>query len=314
MKLSVHIVTYNSAEDINDCLQAVFKQTYPIREIIIIDNASTDGTKEQLQKYRERCRVSINSSNVGFAQGHNQAIQLSNADYYLVLNPDVVLHPDYLYHLMKIVENNPAVGSLTGKLLSAEHPDLIDSTGLDIKASRRCFDRGQGQPEANFNEPAEVFGVSGAAALYSRAMVEDISWKGEFFDETFFAYKEDIDVAWRAQIRGWTSRYVPEATAHHERGWKPKSRNSRPLFIRKYSYINRYQMMLKNESPLYMLRGAFRILPFEIASFGYMLLKEPQVLGAWVDLVRNIPEILEKRRHLMRGRKRGWKEIYRFFT
>lgn len=110
-----------------------------------------------------------------------------------------------------------------------------------INKARRAFDRGQGKAANAYDNPNEVFGVSGAAALYSSKMIKQISIDGEFFDEDFFAYKEDVDVAWRARIFGWGAAYVPGAIAYHERGWKTGSREKQPLFIRQHSFANRHQ-------------------------------------------------------------------------
>lgn len=294
--VSVHIVTYNSAKDIEDCLDGVFKQSYPIQQIIIIDNASKDNIREVLQAYEDRVHVVYNKENVGFAPGHNQAMRLSGADYFLVLNPDVTLDREYVSRLVSACEQNPKFGSATGRLLLKSNPQIIDSTGLVMNRARRAFDRGAGEPSEQWNESGEVFGVSGAAALYSREMVHDISIDEQFYDESFFAYKEDVDVAWRAQKYGWKSYYNADAIAYHERGWKKGSRNQQPLFIRQYSYINRYKMMYKNDSWRNLLRNIIHILPFEMASLGYAILRDPKVLRSWTSFYREFPALRHKKK------------------
>jgi GT2 family glycosyltransferase len=150
--------------------------------------------------------------------------------------------------------------------------------------------------------------------MYSRSMINDVLIDGQFFDETFFAYKEDVDLAWRAQLFGWSSFYVPKALAFHERGWKGGSRSKQPLFIRRHSYINRYRMLLKNDRFSYMFRHSVHLLPYEIASLGYFILREPMVLKAWISLFLDLPRILSQRKKIQaRSKQLKIKSVYRFF-
>lgn len=328
--VSVHIVTYNSLSDIEACLESVFKQTYPVQDIIVVDNSSQDGTRSVLERYADKIKCINLESNVGFAAAHNKAMVLSQADYFLVLNPDVTLHPDYLRELMVFIKqyNDERLGSLTGKLLlndgildqnkgrgntsdeslwCAQHVQkeaIIDSLGLRITKARRAFDLGSGDPSVQWTQSKEVFGVSGAAALYQRKMIEEISLNNEFFDETFFAYKEDVDVAWRARLFGWKAMMVASAWAYHKRGWKAGSRKKQPLFVRRHSYINRYRMMLKNEQSANLRQSYKDILWYELLSFGYAVLREPHLLGAWISLWRDRKRMMAWRR-FVQGRMVG---------
>lgn len=316
--VSIQIVTYNSAEHIVNCLEAVFSQSYPIAQVIIVDNASTDSTHRLLEPFEKRALFLFNKHNLGFAPAHNQALTHSIGDFCLILNPDVTLHSKYVENLIKVMSSDARIGSTTGKLLFKAAPEIIDSTGLVINKARRAFDRDAGQMDPNIEhqteEHVEVFGVSGAAAMYSRSMVNDVLMEGQFFDETFFAYKEDVDVAWRAQLFGWSSFYVPEALAFHERGWKGGSRNKQPLFIRRHSYINRYRMLLKNDRLSYMLRHFAHVLPYEIASLGYLMLREPKVLRAWLSLLSDLPQLLRQRKKIQaKSKQLRLKDVYRFF-
>jgi GT2 family glycosyltransferase len=323
-KVSVQIVTYNSAEHIISCLQAVFAQSYPIEQVIVVDNASTDTTRSLLEPYSEKALLLYNEYNIGFAPAHNQALRHSIGDYCLVLNPDVILQLDYVAHLIEFMCSCTQVGSTAGKLLLKSSPSTIDSTGLVINKARRAFDRDAGKVDPlteklftgqrQQDEQVEIFGVSGAAAMYSRNMITDVMLKGQFFDEAFFAYKEDVDVAWRAQLYGWTSFYVPQAIAYHERGWKSGSRNTQPLFIRRFSYINRYRMMLKNDRLLFIFRHIFYITSFEILSFAYILICEPLLLKSWVMLFRDLPYIQKQRKEISARSKQNAGRVYRFFN
>ncbi|GIP55867.1 glycosyltransferase family 2 protein [Paenibacillus vini] len=303
--VSVHIVTFNSGNDIEACLEAIFGQTYPINQIIIVDNASADDTIQRVEAIRARASIPVqislvtNADNVGFAPAHNQAIRLSSADYMLILNPDVILSPTYVEYLIRIMNKDQGIGSATGMLVFQNQPGIIDSTGLVMNRIWRAFDRGAGEPADKWKVSGDVFGVSGAAAIYSREMIEAISIQGEFFDEDFFAYKEDVDVAWRGRLFGYRSYYCAEAVGYHKRGWKKGSRKQQPLFIRLHSFINRYKMMYKNLCPSAWKKQFLPLLAYEIVVHAYMLLREPKVLGAWLDFRKKFPELREKRKEII---------------
>jgi len=302
MTVSVCIVTYNSASDINECLDAVNNQSYPVATIVVIDNASTDSSVEQVRKFVSR-HASItlieNNVNIGFAGGQNQAIAATNTDYVLVLNPDVVLHADYIRELVNRLEQDSRAGSATGLLVLKADPSIVDSSGLQMGNNRHVIDRGTGESVEHWLKPGEVFGPSGAAALYRRRMIEDIKLEGEFFDERFFAYKEDVDVAWRARLLGWSSYYVPSAKADHARGWQKGGRRNISLFVRQHSYMNQLYMLVKNEQ---LSLHLFKVLPIlvarEAAKLVYMLIRERDLLKSWKTIIRTLPEMVRKRKAL----------------
>lgn len=325
--VSVHIVTYNSADDIVECLSAVRQQTYGIQQVVIIDNASSDDTVAHVTSFIEQVCDSSNSSepnhfdhmdsgktdtqfllvpnkrNTGFAPAHNQAIELTNTDYVLVLNPDVQLQPNYIELLIEYMKKHPNTGSATGLLLLKSMPDIVDSSGIVMNGIWRAFDRGAGEAAQLWHKSGDVFGVSGAAALYARTMIKDISIQGEFFDADFFAYKEDVDVAWRAQQFGWKAYYCAEAVGTHERGWKKGGRRQQPIFVRRMSYINRYKMIYKNLSGYGWLKQLPQLLFYELLTHGYILLREPKVLGAWKSFRQQLPTLKLKRQAIQRKQR-----------
>ncbi|WP_169083628.1 glycosyltransferase family 2 protein [Paenibacillus sp. PL91] len=294
---SVCIVTYNSAKDIESCIHAVMQQSFPVERIVVIDNASTDGTPERVRRFADNVHFIANEVNNGFAGGQNQAIRQTRSDYVLVLNPDVTLDPDYISEIIKYMEQDPSIGSATGRLVFASNTEVMDSAGLGMKRTRNAFDLGAGEPVSNWNTTQAVFGVSGAAAVYRTAMIHDVEYEGQFFDEHYFAYKEDVDVAWRAQKLGWTSYYVPAASALHHRGWKKGSRSSVPLFVRQHSYQNRFFTLIKNE-PIgwHSLAIVPLILAVETVKLAYIALREPGLLHCWPTILRSLPSMLQKRK------------------
>ncbi|UJF34272.1 glycosyltransferase family 2 protein [Paenibacillus hexagrammi] len=311
--VTVHIVTYNSAEHIDECLQAVVSQTYPIKQIIVIDNNSVDYTKEILRKWIKKCEIVYNSRNNGFAGGHNQAIRMSDSDYCLVLNPDLIIKEDFIERLVASFGFDTQIGSACGKLLLKGNKKQIDSTGLVINKARRAFDRGVHEPEDVYSIAEEVFGVSGAAAMYSREMIDQISIKGQFFDEDFFAYKEDVDIAWRARLMGWKAYFNPKAIGYHERGWKQGERKTRSMYVRRLSYINRYKMIYKNDNLLILIKHIAPFLFYEILSLMYSIFLEPGLLKAWFDFYRKIPELKLKRKMIRSKQRISDSELYSWF-
>src|SRR5579863_4862722 len=188
-RVSVTIVTYNSGRFIKRCLESVLAQKYPGKEIIVVDNASMDGTVDILEQFEDRCQIVYNDENIGFAAAQNQAIGLSNGDWVLTLNPDVLLLPNFIQALVEAGQVDPKAGSVCGKLLtirpSFDLPEkqLVDSTGIYFTPMLRHLDRGSQEVDnGHYLNFEYVFGATAAAALYRRQMIDDISIDNEFFD------------------------------------------------------------------------------------------------------------------------------------
>ena len=312
--VTVQIVTYNSESDIEACLYAVMKQTYPIHEIIVIDNNSQDETVSKVRAF-SNVQLVLNQQNTGFAPAHNQAMQMTDTDYVLVLNPDVQLHDTYIGEIIGALESDSCIGMATGKLYRDIDKKLLDSTGIQMKKNRRAIDRGANEIDVGqYDSLIYIFGVSGAAAIYKRAMIQNISYGNQFFDESFFAYKEDVDVSWRSQLLGWKAVFVPHALASHGRGWKEeKKRSEIPVYIRQKSYINRYFYIFKNDTVSNHIIHLPYILFFEIASFIYTLLKERELLIAWKFFKQNFVKMKLKREFIQQKQKVSNKFIRSFF-
>ena len=184
----------------------------------------------------------------------------ARGDWLLSLNPDVILSRDFLSKLVAAGEQDSRIGAVCGKLLrwrpgeAAERTQIIDSTGIYFLRNLRHLDRGSDEIDrGQYERPEYVIGATGAAALYRRKMVEDVSVDGEFFDEDFFAYREDADVAWRAQLLGWRCLYTPQAVAWHVRRVTPERFKELPDLINRHSIKNRFLMRAKNLSlPMYL--------------------------------------------------------------
>ncbi len=308
--VSVTIVTYNSGRFIKRCLESVLDQQYPFKEIIVVDNNSSDGTIDILEPFEDRCRIVYNEENVGFAAAQNQAIALSSAEWVLTLNPDVLLLQGFIEALVAAGNLDSRVGTVCGKLLTMtagfdfpEEP-LVDSTGIYFTPNLRHLDRGSLEVDnGHFRAYEYVFGATAAAALYRRETIDDISVNGEFFDTDFFVYREDADVAWRAQLMGWKCLYAPYAKGYHVRKVLPGNRRALPPEINMHSVKNRFLMRMKNISGDLYRRNFFSITARDLVVISCCVLWEHTSLRAFIFLFRNWKSVMGKRREIMQRKK-----------
>jgi len=308
--VSVTIVTYNSGRFIKRCLQSVLAQGYPYKEVVVIDNASTDGTQGILEQFEDRCRLVFNETNIGFAAAQNQAINLSRGDWVLALNPDVLLSPNFIDALAEAGRADPKVGTVCGKLLTMrsnftlpEGP-LVDSTGMYFTPMLRHLDRGSREVDNGHYLKCEyVFGATAAAALYRRSMIDDVSINREFFDPDFFVYREDADVAWRAQLMGWRCLYTPHARGYHVRSVLPGNRRALPAAINMHSVKNRFLMRIKNMTGDLYKRNWLSITARDLVVVACCMVREQSSLTAFWFLVKNRKRIVAKRREIMQRRR-----------
>jgi GT2 family glycosyltransferase len=306
----VAIVTHDSRRYIRPCLEAVLRQEGVSLEVVVVDNASGDETRQELARFEGRVRTILNDRNVGFAAAQNQAIAAGGGDWVLALNPDALLGPGFIRRLVDAGGFDRQVGTVCGRLLSIgpgfePPPDpRIDSTGIYFTPDMRHFDRGWREPDNGCYRSMEyVFGASAAAALYRREMIEDVSVNGEFFDPDFFSYREDADVAWRAQLLGWRCIYNPEATAWHVRSVTSANRRAVPAAINMHSVKNRFLLRIKNTTPGVLRRCWLPMVSRDLLVIGGCLLWEHRSLAAFWRLAKCLPRALERRRAIMSRRR-----------
>ncbi|HEX6100207.1 MAG TPA: glycosyltransferase family 2 protein [Thermoanaerobaculia bacterium] len=351
-RITIVLVTWNSAPYLGRCLEGILQQTYRDRELIVVDNASTDPSAAIAEPHA--ARVIRNESNRGFSAAVNQALEVASGDFLLVVNPDCYLEPEYAERLVEVFESSSRqvaeddsttgplddsttgplddsatrrlddstrIGSATGLLIRArgwdiEPTNVIDSMGIRMTRTGRHLDLHQGTP-AN-RQPAtasrfEVFGVSGAAAMYRVAFLRDVAIDGEALDEDFFAYREDADLAWRGQLRGWRAVCEPRAVAYHVRRVTPEARRKLPADVNLHSVKNRFLLRLKNEGAYLALRNA----PFELARDLVVILAaltvERSSLPAFGWLWRNRGRVLARRRAIQSRRTVPDRELAKWF-
>lgn len=313
--ISIVVINWNGKKFLRECLESLRIQTCRDVEIIAIDNASTDGSQEWLQQ-ETLDRLFLNRENLGYCGGANQGICHTRGEFILILNPDVILEANFLERLIACAEQHPEVGIFCGKLLRFDRKTL-DSTGQFLRKNLTPFERGYGEEDTGQYEQADyVFSSCGAVALYRRTMLEQIRLDGDYFDADYFAFYEDLDIGWRAQLLGWKAYYLPEAVAYHFRGgglseqsrplswferipWIPRvSFTQKPHFIQRHIIKNRYLTILKNASWRVLLKGLPQILRLECLIWGYTLLERPSLLLVFWDVIKILPSAWRKRRHI----------------
>jgi GT2 family glycosyltransferase len=315
--VSVVIVTWNSAPFLRRCLAALSAQTYPEVELIHIDNASDDDSIALVRECYPRARQIINDSNRGFSAAVNQGVRVARGEFVLLLNPDAFLEPEYVVKLVAALTDG--FGMATGTLLKAD-TNLIDSKGIRMTRSGRHFDIDQGMRDTTPRDPATaqprdraIFGVSGAAALYSMSFIHDVTIGGEFLDEDFFTFREDADVAWRGQLLGWRAIHVPDAVAHHVRTVTPEKRRSLPAVTNMHGVKNRFLLRLKNEGLYLALRNAPFELTRDLVAIVATLTIERSSLPALTWLWKNRRRIMEKRRAIQSRRRVSDRQLAGWF-
>jgi GT2 family glycosyltransferase len=313
--VTVVLITWNSAPYLRRCLEGIAGQRHRDLELIHVDNASSDQSAALVRERFPECRQIVNAENRGFAAAANQAIRVAQGEFIAFCNPDAFLTADYLARIVEAFDKaGQSFGAATGKLIRArgyeiEPTEAIDSMGIRMTRSGRHLDIDNRQPTTD----NEVFGISGAAGVYRRSFIIDVTVNDEFFDDDFFAYREDADVAWRGRLLGWRAMVVPEAVGYHVRAVTPERRRRLPAVINLHSVKNRFLLRLKNEGVYLAIRNAPFELTRDLMVIGAALTIERSSLPALGWLWRNRRRILQKRREVQQRRRVSDRQLARWF-
>jgi len=288
--VSVVIVNFNGKRFLQDCLSSILKQTYTSFEVILVDNASHDGSVEFVQEHFPLVKIFIQKENLGFAGGSNAGIREAHGEYILTLNNDTIVPPDFVSELVKPMMQDPSVGMCASKMV---FPDgRINSTAICISRSGAAWDRGMGEIDTGqYDTLEEIFGPCAGAALYRRSMLDEIG----LFDEDFFLFMEDVDLAFRARLSGWKCMYVPTARVMHIHGGTANAGSDAAVY---YGNRNILWYVVKNfPSRIFILSFPWilgrncGVIPYYIA-----LGKGPAILRAKTDSVKGLPHMIHKRK------------------
>jgi len=304
--VSIVVVSKDSAADLPVSLEAAAAQGGVRVETVLVDNASTDGSREAAAVFGAAVRVVALPTNLGFAAAMNAGIAATTGRYVLALNPDCRLEPDFAAVLSRRLDAPDAadVGSASGRLYRATgsglaRTDRLDSAGIRFTASGRHFDRGAGEIAAGrFETEEEIAGASGAAGFYRRTALEDARISTGIFDEDFFLYREDADLAWRLRRLGWRCLYVPGAVAAHRRVNTPERRRKMSAEANRHSVKNRFLLRLNNQTAGEALATAVPTFARDLVVLGACLTVERSSLPAFSWLWRNRKRLWAKRREI----------------
>jgi len=210
---SVVIPNWNGAHHLPACLEALRAQTCSDLEVILVDNASTDGSVALVAERYPEVRLLVLGRNLGLTGGNNAGFRAARGDILISLNNDTQADPRFVEALVTALQAHPEAGMAAAKIRLFDRRDVIHSAGDGYGADGIPFNRGVWQrDEGQFDEPGWIFGGCGGAVAYRRAMLDDVG----LFDESFFMYCEDVDLNWRAQLAGWPCWYTPQAVVYHK--------------------------------------------------------------------------------------------------
>jgi GT2 family glycosyltransferase len=210
--VSVIVLNFNGKVYLDECIASLRAQSFQDFELLMVDNASSDGSAEYLKEnYSGQFRLILNTANLGFAEGNNVAIREAKGKFVVFLNNDTRVEPDWLVELVKAAEAYPEAGMFASQIRSYSDPEILDTVGIIIYPDGMSRGLGRLEPASRFAEPCEVFAPSGCAGMFRKEVLDQIGP----FDGDFFAYCEDMDLGMRARLAGWSCRYVPTSRVYH---------------------------------------------------------------------------------------------------
>jgi GT2 family glycosyltransferase len=210
-RLSVVIPNWNGRRWLPDCLESIRRQDRLPQQIIVVDNGSSDGSLEYLRSEHPSVQVLSLPRNTGFAHAANRGVRAAHGEFIALLNTDVILAPDWVDRMARALAREPCVASAACKMLSLEDPARVYDAGDVLRRDGACEQRGRfGPDDGRWEQSGEVFGACAGAALYRREAVLSVGG----FDERYFAYLEDVDLALRLRLAGWSCRYEPAVAFH----------------------------------------------------------------------------------------------------
>lgn len=310
-EVSVVIVNYNGKKFLNDCLLSLENQTCPNFEVIFVDNASTDGSVGYVKEKFPSVRIIENPENYGFAKGNNIGIKAAQGDFIATLNNDTKICPGWMEEMMSAMNSRGNVGMCASKMLFMKNPGMINSTGICISRSGACWDRGMfEQDRGQYESIGEVFGPCAGAAMYRRRMLEETG----LFDEDFYAYMEDADLAFRGRLAGWKCMYVPKAVVYHFHGGTAGYVSDYTIY---YGNRNILWNCIKNFPSYLLITSLPWIVGRNLAVIPYYFLNghASVILRSKMDAVKGISKMLAKRSQCLVDENeiriwiRSWAEI-----
>lgn len=317
-KVTAIVVTFNGKAVVGPALQSLLAQDYPALDILVVDNQSTDGTAAYVRAQFPSVRVIESGMNRGFGAGNNLGIAATDAEFIVLLNQDAIARRDWVTELVRVAALDGAIASVGSTMLCMRCPSVRNSTGIAINELGFAWDRDIGErdlprePFADAVRPTPVFGACGGAVLYRRDALLRIGG----FDEAFFLYYEDTDVAWRLLLAGYQNLYAPLAVVRHDvhgDGLPDPGREARRRFL---AERNRLALLVKNTSLADLPRLLWRLRKQDRRRLRWLdaavqsgadaqrfAERASLIRRAWRDLLLHMPSLLRRRFHAQRLRR-----------
>jgi len=330
---AVVIANWNGKKYLKDCFDSLLGQTHKDFKIIFVDNGSNDGSVGFVRERFPETEIISLKKNTGFSKGYNigikKALQDKNIKFIVVLNNDTKLDEKYIEKLVDLAKAHPNAASIQPKVLNFFDSDKIDCAGILLSVDGVATNRGYGEKNGReYDEEEEIFGATGAASLFTREALEKTQLsEGEYFDNSHFAFYEDVDLAWRLRLAGFKSFYSPKAIALHVHsatagkisGFKAYYLNRNRFFalIKNYPFC-RLAAILLFFTPIRYIFLLFRAIMkkgrkgAEFSGQGKAVALR-EILRAWGSVIANTPSLLKKRRVIQRNKKISGREIEDWF-
>jgi GT2 family glycosyltransferase len=337
IEAALHVLVWNDLRDLPELIRSLRALTYKNVQVRILDNGSSDGSLEYLKEFASDWLAISHTKNVGFAAGHNQLMRLAfrrwanedlSSKVILAINADMILKPDFVERLLEPFQD-PHVGATQPKIYRAfrgedEHasPNLsrvLDTTGLVLGGGWRMEDRGAGMEDMGvFDEKVDLIGPAGALPCYRASALQDVAENDAFFDEAFFAYREDCDLALRLKKKGWKTVFCPQAHVWHFRGMygaqkrnlfaRWRDRRSQARHSAAYSTRNQLFFLVKH-FPFSAWASLPRVLFHEVGRIVYGFCCEPLTRRVLLRSLTIFPQMFTKRKEIFRTSRLSWDEL-----
>lgn len=316
---------YKSRQYVEQVYDAIAKQSFKDIKVVsqIVDD--TGGSQSYIREHYPNVQIDEPGYNIGFAKGHNEIFSREDAEFFQLVNPDLILTPNYVEQMLKVFEN-PKIGAATGKLIrfdftAGKSTGKIDTTGIVISKSGNAKDRGQNQEDVGqFDNQKKLMAVCGAGPMYRKEALEAVKYEGQYFDEDFHSYYEDVDLGWRMNNAGWACVYQPSAIAYHGRavGSSPGGYKKFISFLRHRKKINLWvkQLSFKNNIFFYLKNTSRFHLEFFLREFfilGFVIIFEPSTLKVLPKLFSQLPSMWKKRKYIQEHRRVTNEEMENLF-
>lgn len=301
MKASVIIPNWNGSELLKDCLNSLMEQTFKNFEIILVDNGSTDNSLEHVNNHFPQVRVISFKKNFGFAKAINEGVNVSNADYVIVLNNDTSVDKDWVKNLIACADLHPEVISVNSKLLNFYDKKTIDGVGILINEVGQARSIGwQEKDSGQYGKEQYIFGATGGASLFRRKEFIEVG----LFDKKYFMYSEEVDFSFRAQFLGYRSIFCPKAIVYH----KHKATSKKlPAHIEYWQFRNMTQTIIKDfpASILFKKWRWLKMILVHLNTIFYQLKNgyfwPPFLADLWI--LYHLPHLLRQRKKIQSSRK-----------